>query len=189
LGCGYSSRASTPSTVRPNPSVEARPNGKTPGPAPGVVYHPSAGPGASPSVPPHLERWASGLCASKTPNEEFFASEALALEGHLVFGARWRAKNLTPPAVAPVGEERVVARVSLGSTAGCFRREPAATPRGAVAHVGALGLHRFARGRCWPNPAVNRTRYGKAQWPQAGRWLSSALRPQRLAAARRLPLR
>jgi len=40
----------------PNPSVEARPNGKAPGPAPGVVNHPSAGPGASPSVPPHLER-------------------------------------------------------------------------------------------------------------------------------------
>ncbi len=42
--------------MRPNPSVEARPNGKAPGPAPAVVYHASAGPGASPSVPPHLER-------------------------------------------------------------------------------------------------------------------------------------
>ena len=40
----------------PNPSVEARPNGKPPGPLPGEVYHPSSGPGALPSVPPHLER-------------------------------------------------------------------------------------------------------------------------------------
>jgi hypothetical protein len=39
-----------------NPSVEARPNGKAPGPVPGVVYHSSAGAGALPSVPPHLER-------------------------------------------------------------------------------------------------------------------------------------
>ena len=44
------------SRQRPNPSVEARPNGKAPGPPPGVAYHPSAGPGALPLVPPHLER-------------------------------------------------------------------------------------------------------------------------------------
>ena len=43
-------------TALPNPSVEARPNGKAPGPPPGFVYHPSGGPGASPSAPPHLER-------------------------------------------------------------------------------------------------------------------------------------
>ena len=43
-------------TARPNPSFEARPNGKPPGPAPGEVYHPSAGPGILPSVPPQLER-------------------------------------------------------------------------------------------------------------------------------------
>ena len=41
---------------RPNPSLEARPNGKPPGPAPGCAYHPSAGPGVLPSVPPQLER-------------------------------------------------------------------------------------------------------------------------------------
>jgi hypothetical protein len=40
----------------PNPSFEARPNGKPPGPAPGEAYHPSAGPGALPLVPPQLER-------------------------------------------------------------------------------------------------------------------------------------
>lgn len=50
---------------RPNPSVEARPNGKAPGPTPGVVYHPSAGPGTLPSVPPHLERYA----ANRPPKE------------------------------------------------------------------------------------------------------------------------
>ena len=42
--------------VRPNPSFEARPNGKPPGPAPGEAYYPSAGPGVLPSVPPQLER-------------------------------------------------------------------------------------------------------------------------------------
>jgi len=46
----------TSAAEAPNPSVEARPNGKPPGPAPGEVHHPSAGPGVSPSVPPHLER-------------------------------------------------------------------------------------------------------------------------------------
>ena len=43
-------------TALPNPSFEARPNGKPPGPAPGEVYHPSAGPGALPLFPPQLER-------------------------------------------------------------------------------------------------------------------------------------
>lgn len=42
---------------RPNPSVEARPNGKSPCPPPGCAYHPSGGQGASPSAPPHLERY------------------------------------------------------------------------------------------------------------------------------------
>ena len=41
---------------RPNPSVEARPNGKAGQPAPGCAYHPSAGWPTSPSAPPHLER-------------------------------------------------------------------------------------------------------------------------------------
>ena len=41
---------------RPNPSVEARPNGKAPGPRGGEAYHPPRGPGALPSCPPHLER-------------------------------------------------------------------------------------------------------------------------------------
>ena len=40
--------------MTPNPSLEARPNGKAPGPAPGEVYHPSAGPGTLPSAPPQL---------------------------------------------------------------------------------------------------------------------------------------
>jgi hypothetical protein len=48
--CFYSTHAT------PNPSVEARPNGKPPGPLPGCAYHPSSGPGALPSAPPHLER-------------------------------------------------------------------------------------------------------------------------------------
>ena len=42
--------------ARPNPSVEARPNGKPPSPLVGVVYHPPVGLGVSPSIPPHLER-------------------------------------------------------------------------------------------------------------------------------------
>jgi len=41
---------------RPNPSVEARPNGKAARPAPDCAYHPSAGRATSPSAPPHLER-------------------------------------------------------------------------------------------------------------------------------------
>ena len=43
--------------VRPNPSVEARPNGRPPGPAGryGVHFLP-AGPGVLPLVPPHLKR-------------------------------------------------------------------------------------------------------------------------------------
>jgi hypothetical protein len=43
-------------TSSPNPSVEARPNGKPPNPPPGFAYHPSGGFGALPSAPPHLER-------------------------------------------------------------------------------------------------------------------------------------
>ncbi len=43
-------------TPMPNPSVEARPNGKPPGPVCGALYSPQPGPGALPSVPPHLER-------------------------------------------------------------------------------------------------------------------------------------
>jgi len=41
---------------RPNPSVEARPNGKPACPPPACAYHPSGGQAASPSTPPHLER-------------------------------------------------------------------------------------------------------------------------------------
>ena len=40
----------------PNPSVEARPNGKPPGPRGREAYHVPRGPGALPSVPPHLKR-------------------------------------------------------------------------------------------------------------------------------------
>jgi len=42
--------------MRPNPSVEARPNGKPPGPALVCAYHPCAVSGAFPLVPPRLER-------------------------------------------------------------------------------------------------------------------------------------
>jgi len=44
------------SEVTPNPSVEARPNGKATRPLPGCAYHPSSGRAALPSAPPHLER-------------------------------------------------------------------------------------------------------------------------------------
>jgi len=43
--------------VLPNTSVEARPNGKPPGPGHGYgVHFPWPGPGVLPSAPPHLER-------------------------------------------------------------------------------------------------------------------------------------
>ena len=51
-----STRFCVPPQPRPNPSFEARPNGKPPGPAAGLAYHPAAGPGVLPSVPPQLER-------------------------------------------------------------------------------------------------------------------------------------
>ena len=54
-----------------NPLAEARPNGKPSGLPPGEVYHPSGGPGALPSAPPHLERWASELSESKGPARMF----------------------------------------------------------------------------------------------------------------------
>jgi hypothetical protein len=42
--------------VWPNPSVNARPSGVPPSPAPGLVYHPSAGLGGTPLAPRYLER-------------------------------------------------------------------------------------------------------------------------------------
>ena len=42
--------------VPPNPSFEARPNGKPPRPPGAVVYPTPGGRGALPSVPPQLER-------------------------------------------------------------------------------------------------------------------------------------
>ena len=45
-----------PQPLRPNPSVEARPKGKTLSPPRGFVYHPHVGPGVSPLVTPHLKR-------------------------------------------------------------------------------------------------------------------------------------
>ena len=42
--------------ARPNTSVNARPSGVPPSPAPGFVYPPSAGLGATPPVPRYLER-------------------------------------------------------------------------------------------------------------------------------------
>ena len=43
-------------TVMPNPSLEARPNIKTPGPRGGLAHFPPRGPGILLSVPPQLER-------------------------------------------------------------------------------------------------------------------------------------
>ena len=40
----------------PNPSLEARPNGKPPAPRGSAGYHPPRGAGALPSVPPQLKR-------------------------------------------------------------------------------------------------------------------------------------
>ena len=40
----------------PNPSLEARPNIKTPGPRSGLAHFPPRGPGVLLSVPPQLER-------------------------------------------------------------------------------------------------------------------------------------
>ena len=40
----------------PNPSLEARPNSKTPGPRSGLAHFPPRGPGVLLSVPPQLER-------------------------------------------------------------------------------------------------------------------------------------
>ena len=42
--------------VMPNPSLEARPNIKTPGPRSGLAHFPPRGPGVLLSVPPQLER-------------------------------------------------------------------------------------------------------------------------------------
>ena len=42
--------------VLPNPSLEARPNIKTPGPRSGLAHFPPRGPGVLLSVPPQLER-------------------------------------------------------------------------------------------------------------------------------------
>ena len=60
----YARRSSRPTSMsfsscrapQANPSVEARPNGKPPGPPTGHAHFPSGGPGGLPSVPPHLER-------------------------------------------------------------------------------------------------------------------------------------
>jgi len=52
-----SQRLAAPSIARPNPSFEARPNGKPPGPARWYAVHfHRAGPGVLPLVPPQLER-------------------------------------------------------------------------------------------------------------------------------------
>ena len=46
-----------PSAVRPNPSLEARPNGRPPGPGRRYAVHfRQPGPGVLPLVPPQLER-------------------------------------------------------------------------------------------------------------------------------------
>ena len=45
-----------PHTVLPNPSLEARPNIKMPGPQSGLAHSPQCGPAILLSVPPQLER-------------------------------------------------------------------------------------------------------------------------------------
>ena len=42
--------------LRPNPSLEARPNIKTPGPRCGLAHFPPRGPGVLLLAPPQLER-------------------------------------------------------------------------------------------------------------------------------------
>ena len=59
--CGTSKRANICAgnedlMAMPNPSFEARPNGKPPGPPAAFVYHAAVGPGVLPSVPPQLKR-------------------------------------------------------------------------------------------------------------------------------------
>ena len=68
LGAGHQHRGTTAEVVvprsaaragaapRPNPSVNARPNGLAPGPRGRVVHLRPRGPGANPSVPRYLER-------------------------------------------------------------------------------------------------------------------------------------
>ncbi|MBQ1763332.1 MAG: arginase family protein [Aquincola sp.] len=59
-------RQCQPPRARPNPCVEARPNGKAPWPRGVQVYHPPRCQGASPPYPPHLEReasWSVSPCA------------------------------------------------------------------------------------------------------------------------------
>ena len=55
LPCKYKS-VLVPHAVLPNPSLEARPNIKTPGPRSGASYYPHRRPGVLLSVPPQLER-------------------------------------------------------------------------------------------------------------------------------------
>ena len=57
-GCGSISlmRFTPLITVRPNPSLEARPNIKTPGPRSGLAHFPPRGPGVLLLAPPQLER-------------------------------------------------------------------------------------------------------------------------------------
>ena len=52
----YVLHASHRGPALPNPSLEARPNIKTPGPRSGAGYYPHRGPGVLLSVPPQLER-------------------------------------------------------------------------------------------------------------------------------------
>ena len=52
----FSSNVGSGHTVTPNPSLEARPNIKTPGPRSGLAHFPPRGPGVLLLVPPQLER-------------------------------------------------------------------------------------------------------------------------------------
>ena len=51
-----SQRVSAQNAARPNPSLEARPNIKTPGPRSGLAHFPPCGPVILLPVPPQLER-------------------------------------------------------------------------------------------------------------------------------------
>jgi hypothetical protein len=52
----YSVCRASHGTSRPNPSVNARPNGRPPGPRGALVYSAPRGPGVLPSAPRYLER-------------------------------------------------------------------------------------------------------------------------------------
>ena len=62
----------TAARAEPNPSLEARPNIKMPGPRSGLAHFPPRGPGILLLVPPQLERLASEKSLSSSPTDGTF---------------------------------------------------------------------------------------------------------------------